>query len=223
MRRTVAALLLVVLLVGDLAGQAHVTTAPVANDGTELPLDLPAELHMRNTGGMGPRGPGSGAGLCVFTSIEHSARWQNVWELHGFQKWMMSKPGGGWPEKVTAMSAAYCKEKGCPVPELIQVQSADLEPLRLAIRTGRMPGVTYAYSPTGRYGGRRIAHMVTLVAAGQGKGPDGKGWWCILDNNYPRSFEWMSEGQFFRTYTGGGRNGWAVIPRQPSPPPVPHH
>ncbi len=65
--------------------------------------------------------------------------------------------------------------------------------------------------------------MVTLVGAGIGKGPDGKGWWCVLDNNYPDSYEWMSENQFLRTYTGGGQ-GWCVIFGTPAgPPPVPFH
>jgi hypothetical protein len=45
-------------------------------------------------------------------------------------------------------------------------------------------------------------------------------WFCILDNNYPQSFEWMSPDEFRRTYTGG-RSGWSVILLSPGPPPVP--
>lgn len=58
------------------------------------------------------------------------------------------------------------------------VEGSDLERLKLACRTGRMPGVTYAFSPTGRYGGARIAHMVNLVHADDQ-------WFAVLDNNYP--------------------------------------
>jgi hypothetical protein len=40
--------------------------------------------------------------------------------------------------------------------------------LRLAVKTGRMPGVTCSLSPGGRYCGARIAHMVSLVHAREG-------------------------------------------------------
>jgi hypothetical protein len=76
-----------------------------------------------------------------------------------------------------------------------------------------MPAVTYHRSPTGRYGGRRISHMVSLVAAGEK-------WFAVLDNNYPRSIEWIEPEQFRDCYTGGG-SGWAIIPLKPGPPPVP--
>lgn len=229
-KRMIAVVCSLALLLGATAaarGQtAHVTTEPVAKDGTAAPLDLPRALQMKNTGGNdrgpgNPRGePGKGSGLCVFTSINHAAYWQNVPELQGFQKWMTNHPGGGYPEKVKDMIDRLCKEQGRPVPEYMQVESNDLEPLKLAVRCGLMPSITYSYSPTGRYGGKKIAHMVTLVAAGEGKGPDGKGWWAVLDNNFPGSFEWMSEAQFLRAYKGD-QQGWAVILLNPGPPPVP--
>jgi hypothetical protein len=133
---------------------------------------------------------------------------------------MKNHPGGGWPEKVDAMIAQRCKERGEAKPEYFHVLSNDLEILKLACATGRMPAITYSFSPTGRYKGNRISHMVTLVAAGVGKGPDGKGWWAVLDNNYPAELEWLSERQFLATYSGGAR-GWAVVFRKPGPPPVP--
>ena len=188
----------------------------VAPDGlTEIQIDLPGKLHMRNTGGMGPRGPGSGAGLCVFTSINHSAIWQDVPQLQSFQKWMTQKPGGGYPSKVAAMITAFCKEQNVPEPEYLQVEGRDIEILKKACASGRMPGVTYSFSPTGRYGGARISHMVSLVHATDQ-------WFAVLDNNYPgaANYEWMTPAEFVRTYTGGGASGWAVILlRQPPPPP----
>src|SRR5581483_10835823 len=45
---------------------------PRHDDGTEVACDLPNDLHLKNTDGS------DGAGLCVFCSIAHSARWQNV-------------------------------------------------------------------------------------------------------------------------------------------------
>jgi hypothetical protein len=189
---------------------------PIAPDGTEIQIDLPGELHKKNTGGMGPGGPGTGAGLCVFTSIEHAALWQNVAQLQGFQRWMTSKPGGGYPEKVDRMIEAYCAERRLPKPSYLQVRGNDLEILKLALASGRMPSVTYSYSPSGRYGGMRIAHMVNLVHG------DGRNW-CVLDNNFPGAdkYEWMSTPEFLRAYTAG--EGWSVILLSPSPPPPPRN
>jgi len=187
----------------------------VSPDGAEqIQCDFPGQYHMRNTGGMGPRGPGSGDGLCVFTSIEHSAIHQNVPELIGFQKWMMRKPGGGYPEKVDAMIDQFCKERGLAKPNYIQVQGPDLEVIRLACKTGRMPAVTYGVSPSGRYGGQRILHMVNAPHGSQA-------WFAVLDNNYiePRegAYEWLSPQEFSRAYG----SGWSVILLAPPPPPVP--
>ncbi len=212
-----ASLFLLIALARPTLAQAHVTKEPVANDGTVLQLDLPLSLHMRNTRGT------DRAGLCVWTSLNHSAYWQNIQGLQGIQKYMTHLRGGGWPSRVDDLVPKVCASLNAPTPSVLNIQNKDLEILKLATRLGRMPGVTYSFSPTGHYGGRRIAHMVTLVGAGIGKGPDGKGWWCVLDNNYPDSYEWMSENQFLRTYTGGGQ-GWCVIFGTPAgPPPVPFH
>ena len=60
-------------------------------DGVEqLQIDLPASEHLKNVGGR------DGSGLCVFTSVEHSGRWQNVEQLTGFQSKMKKEDGGGW-------------------------------------------------------------------------------------------------------------------------------
>lgn len=208
-------LLAALMLAGGQANaQAHVTKEPLAKDGTPVHIDLPPALHLRNTGGS------DGSGLCVFTSINHSAYYQNSILLQDFQKWMRQFPGGGWPEQVDRKIKELARARKDQTPAFIQIETNDLDILRTACRTGRSPGVTYSFSPTGRYNGQRISHMVSLVAAAAGKGPDGKGWWCILDNNYPKSYEWMSEGQFLRTYSRG-RQGWAVILLDPGPPPVP--
>jgi hypothetical protein len=193
-------------------GAASVGSGKVSPDKkTELACDLPDELQMRNVGGS------DGSGLCVFTSIMHSARWQHVAALEDFQAWMRKHPGGGWPEKVTQMIAQRCKEAGVIPPPYLQVESDDLEILKLACRCGRMPGITYNYSPTpGRYGGR-IAHMVSLVHADDD-------WFAVLDNNYIGSanLQWMDPQTFKGVYTGGrGAKGWAVILLDPPPPPPP--
>lgn len=189
---------------------ATVSKEPIAPDGTQVQLDLPLPLHTRNRGGS------DGAGLCVFTSIQHAACWQNVEVLWEFQKYMTRYPGGGYPSKVDRCIDAICKERSMPKPRYIQIESADIEVLKLACKTGRMPSVTYSYSPSGRYGGARIAHMVTLLHA------DDK-WFCVMDNNFPQTYEWMTPAEFRRSYTGGGRTGWSVIFLDPGPPPPPRN
>lgn len=184
-----------------------IVNGPVAPDGTEAHCDLPRELHVRNRGGS------DGAGLCVFASIKHAALWQNVEPLEAIFEYMFTRPGGGWPEKVDAVISAICKQKGVQIPDYVQVQSRDLEILKLACKTGRIPGVTYGFSPSGRYGGARIAHMVSLVHA------DDR-WFGILDNNFPGTIEWMSPQEFARVYADRS-NGWAVILLAEGPPPVP--
>lgn len=193
-------------------------SGPKMDDGTEVACDLPGHQHLKNKGGLGRGGPGTGAGLCVFTSIEHSARWQNVPALLGFRDWMTHHPGGGYPSKVRTMIEKLCKDRGVPVPDYVQVEGGDLDILKRACASGRMPAVTYSRSPTGRYGGSSIAHMVSLPHA------DDK-WFVVLDNNYPGSpgntnvYEWMTPQEFSRTYAPG----WAVILLAPPPPPPPRN
>lgn len=219
MRTIVAAFALVAVACLGIDAQepakvAHVTTTPFARDGTGVDAYLPAELHIRNVGGS------DGAGLCVFSAIEMVARTLNIPELFGFRAWMEKKPGGGWPEKVNATITQFCRETGKEPPTYFHVQANDPDILRQALRSGRAVGITYSYSPTGRYGGARIAHMVYLAAAGTGNGPDGKGWYAIQDNNFPGSWEWMSEAQFLSVASGGGRL-WACIFAAPTYPPAP--
>lgn len=168
---------------------------------TEIQIDLPGSQHLKNVGGS------DGAGLCVFTSISHSARWSNVELLENFRDWMRKYPGGGYPQKVDQKIKQISKEKGVPVPQYLQVEGGreTLDILRAALASGRMPSVTYSFSPTGRYGGKKIAHMVSLVHLDSQFA-------CVLDNNYPGEdkYEWMTVDQFFQTYSGG-RSGWAVI------------
>ena len=178
-------------------------------DGIELQIDFPGSLHLKNRGGR------DGAGLCVFTSIEHAAHWQNLPVLQGFQKWMTQYSGGGYPSKVDQMIAKKAKDSGEAVPEYLQIENNDLELLEKALDSGRMPCVTYAYSPTGRYGGSYVAHMVNLV---HGKGDT----WVVLDNNFPgdTKYEWMTRKEFLRAYAGRSK-GWSVVLLNPPPPPPP--
>jgi hypothetical protein len=122
----------------------------------------------------------------------------------GLFEWMFDKPGGSWPE-----------DKGLPRPQYLQVQGGkDLGVLEAACRNGMLPAVTYSRSPTGRYGGRRIAHMVSVVHC------DDR-WVGILDNNYPQTIEWASPDELLRVSNPSGF--WAVVLLNPGPPPVPRN
>ena len=70
--------------------RAAVTTNGLTPDGKyAADCDLPNDLHLKNLGGS------DGAGLCVFTSISHAARWQHVDVLKDFRDYMTRFPGGG--------------------------------------------------------------------------------------------------------------------------------
>lgn len=189
---------------------------PVHADGTEVHVDFPHDRWLKNVGGS------DGAGLCVFTSAVHAADWACLRPVLDFRKWMEQRPGGGTPKKFQAMLESYCRERRIAVPDYYQIQDttgAELDLLAEAVQSGHMVGVTYCWSPTGRYQGQTIAHMVNCVAARAGKDR----LWCILDNNYvakPTELEWMTESDFKRSYLGLGY-GWAIIFLRPGPPPPP--
>lgn len=178
---------------------------PTTPQGKPIQCLLPANLHQRNTGGS------DGAGLCVYASARHSGRLQNDPAFEGLFDWMRQRPGGSYPEKFKRTLEQFCKDKGYPVPPYVQIESNDLDILRLACKTGRMPGVTYAYGS--RYRGK-IAHMVSLVHADDQC-------FTILDNNFPgeNAYEHLSPQEFLRTYSGG-RTGWSIVLLTPPPPPV---
>jgi hypothetical protein len=182
----------------------------VSPDGKEeIICDLPGSLHQKNTGGS------DGAGLCVFASARHAGRWQGDSGFAGLFDWMRQHPGGGYPEKFTRMLQQFCSEKGLKVPEYIQIEENDLDILEAASRNGYMICTTYSRSPTGRYGGQRIAHMVNAAHFT-------KNWVAILDNNYigEDNYEWMTPQEYLKA-ASGGRKLWAILLLVPQPPPCP--
>ncbi|HMP03578.1 MAG TPA: hypothetical protein PKC45_13860 [Gemmatales bacterium] len=199
-------LLALALLVAEIT----LVGGPRHPDGTEVDADLPADRHQRNAAGR------DGAGLCVFTAIGMAADWAHERHLVDFRDYMRQHPGGGYPEKVTTFIRRLCAERGQPEPLYLQVQGHELELLAEAVAGGHLPCVTYGQSPTGRYQGQPIAHMVNLVAARAGT----QRLWAILDNNFPGTIEWMTEAEFHRAYTRLG-TGWAVILLGAGPPPIP--
>ena len=177
----------------------------LAPNGEPIQIDLPGEQHLRNKGGS------DGAGLCVFTSIDHAARWHGEDSLVGFRDWMTKHPGGSWPEKTDKMIQKICQERGKTAPPYLNVSGADIDLIEKALAAGHLVANTYAISPTGRYGGARIAHMVNTVHAKNGQ-------FGVLDNNHPGAdrIEWMSREEYQRT-----EPNWVVILLRHGPPPPP--
>jgi len=174
--------------------------------GKEVRVWMPADQHLRNTGGS------DGAGLCVFTSIDHAARYQNEPALIGFRDWMKNHPGGSWPEKTDDMIAKMCAEKGVKVPGYIQHTGGDAAFLELALRTGRYPCITYAGNDNVFYR-QKIAHMINLVYLDADTA-------AVHDNNYPGKWLWMTRDQFLSRWRDMS-GGWAVVLLKPAPPPLP--
>lgn len=209
--KQVLALVAVVLVGLGLARSAHVNGRSNP-DGTELQVDLPGSEHKANISSRG-------LGCCVFRSMDHAGRWHGLKQFVQMPEWMVSKgiPGGGYPSKLDALTKQIAAERGLPVPEYVHVHQVDLPLLEAACQSGRLVSVTYSWSPTGRYSGRRIAHMVNLVH-GDRAANNGRGWWVILDNNYvgERNYEWLTTEEFLRTDPS-----WAVICLAAPPPPLP--
>lgn len=196
--------LLLLALVPRTGAQLIVAGGPVAPDGsTEVQIDFPNHQKLENCGGR------DGAGLCVFTSINHSARWQNERRLERFQEQMRAERGGGWPGKVDAMISKYADGT-----QYLQYVGRDLAVLKAVLRSGRSPAVTYAGDDKVFYR-HRVYHMVNLLHL------DEK-WCAILDNNFvgERQILWMTPAQFAERYNWPA-DGWMVALLAPPPPPVP--
>lgn len=210
MRSKFLSLCALVLLAGTARAQPfNPTTSPNSPDGVKAVIDLPTARHIKNVGGS------DGAGLCVFTSVQHSADWQNVRTLDGFREWMRRRPGGGWPQKLDEMLAQFCRERGVSVPQYIQHTGGDESFLELALQTDRFPAVTYA-GMDDFYRDRfnrpaQIAHMVNVAHL------DDK-WAAIIDNNRPGVWVWMSRRDFLTRWRAND-GGWAVVLLDAPPPP----
>lgn len=184
-----------------------VKTGPEYKD-MSIRTDLPVTEHLKNKGGS------DGLGLCVFTSIDHSARWANEQILIGFRDYMTKHPGGGYPQKVDEYIPLFARSRGLPTPLYVQHTGGDPLFLELALKTNRMPAVTYSGND-GVYYRQSVAHMVNLVYLSKTHA-------CILDNNYPNQYLWMTRNQFLERWKGMG-GGWAVVLLRCGPPAIPYN
>lgn len=182
----------------------------IAPDGsTPLQIDFPLTQHIPNIGSHV-----DGAGMCVMSSIEMAGRWQNLEQVRGLRNWCATKPGGGYPSKVDKQLKEYSQAQKINTPEYVQYEGKELDLLKLALKTGRFPAVTYSGRDKVRYSGT-IAHMVCLAHL------DDK-WAAIWDNNGTAGeLIWMTPEEFKARWTNDS-NGWAFVWLAPPPPPVPH-
>lgn len=191
--------------------------SPNAPDGTEPEIDYPDDQWMKNIGSRK-----DGAGMCVFTSFEHTCRWAGLEEFRGFRDWCAAKyPGGGYPEKLAKLVKAYCQVKAVPRDvfdpdrDMVQIDAASdksLSLLEAALRQNLLPCVTLYQSP--RYGRGTIYHMVNCAHFDGERG-------AILDNNF-RPLEWASRAETIRNMSLNGRL-WAVVILKPGPPMLPRN
>ncbi len=191
----------------------------ITHNGESITCDLPGSQQMKNIGSKIPtidrRGNKEYAGLCVFTSIEMAARYAGLEQMRGFRDWVSTKyEGGGWPEKVDEVLAAYFKEKNLHAIPYVQYEGKSPEIiLDLCEKTGRMAGITYGYSP--RYG-TSIQHMTNSVMFRNDFG-------VVLDNNFPGEdkYEWITRKEFIRRTIHPNTTAWIFVWMHPGPPPSP--
>lgn len=164
-------------------------------------LAIPSHGRPANTGGLPEPGYPQGTGLCVFTSIQYASWWQNEPKLKDFQaKMKANEKGGGWPQKVDEMIGKYG-----PGTRYIQYEGKNPAVIELALKTGRVPCVTWQGN-----------HMLCCVHLDASRA-------AILDNNSPNKLSWMSREVFLSRWTQGPGSGWVVVLLNPPPPPAPRN
>lgn len=168
------------------------TKTPVSPEGAVAIIDLPTDLHMRNTGGS------DGYGLCVNTSLEIASRWHNLPEMSGLQEWSTKRLGGSTASQVPGDLVAFAKHKKIKVPSYVQHTGGDDAFLELIYKTRRMPCMTYAGKDD--FYNETIAHMVN------GAYLDGMNG-AIIDNNRPGNWVWSTRKQHLNRWKGLDDNG----------------
>lgn len=193
----------------------------LTHNGESITCDLPGSQHIRNIGSKVPtidrRGHKEYAGMCVFSSIEMAALYAGLEQMRGFRDWVASKyEGGGWPDKVDEVLAAYFAEKKIEPIKYIQYEGTSPETvLDLCEKTGRMASMAYGYSP--RYG-TSIQHMVNCVMLRNDYG-------VVLDNNFPgeNAYEWVPRPELLRRTIYPNKTAWVHVWCPPGPPPSPRN
>ena len=175
-----------------LDGQREQHRQEPAYNGSNANAPIPANLHVRNEGGS------DGAGLCVIASLRINGRYQGVPGVEQIWARAKTRPGGYSPDKLqglldeTVPAEKWASYVGRDTGILEQLSSAGY-PIGATMNTGEL----YGYQP--------IHHMVSLVHYDQAKDLA-----CVVDNNRPGVFSWMTAREFSRRWIDGG-TGWAFV------------
>lgn len=191
-------------------GERVVIADRAGPQGQSPRIDYPENEWFRNIGSRV-----DGAGMCVFTAFEFSARWAGLEEFRGFRDWAAKYKGGGWPEKLDQIINDYCKEKGIKRPKVLQYSGDDTSFLAHALDNGQLPGCTLFRCP--RYGAGVIYHMTNCANLGQEC--------AILDNNFPEYY-WFPKSDLASRIMNPDPNThkpayWGFVILEPPPPWVP--
>ena len=176
----------------DLDGRREQHRQEPAYNGTDANAPVPASLHVRNEGGS------DGAGLCVIASLRINGRYQGVPGVEQIWAKAKTRPGGYSPDKLQALldetvpAEKWASYVGRDTGVLDQLSRAGY-PIGATMNTGEL----YQWQP--------IHHMVSLVHYDKSKGMA-----CVVDNNRPGVFSWMTSGEFDRRWIDGG-TGWAFV------------
>lgn len=173
------------------------TTEPVYR-GVRANAPVAKEHHIRNEGGI------DGAGLCVIASNTSDGLSQEVPEFAGGKAcdiWRNAKraPGGYSPDKLdrlfqrSNMATRYVSATGSlsELLPLIEHYTQRGVPVATTMNTGK------------KYGWAYIHHMVQTVHLDAEVA-------CIVDNNFPGVFTWMSRAEYERRLIDGP-SGWVVV------------
>jgi hypothetical protein len=153
-------LLLPLALCSLIASQVDIGTkigGSIAPDGrTEIACDLPTSLPPKT----------SAAATAPDSASSPASGTPRAGRTSRFSK--TSRPGcdatpaADTRRRSTPRSSRSAPNAVCRRLRTCRSRGRDLDILNRACRTGRMPSVTYSFSPTGRYGGQRIAHIILL-------------------------------------------------------------
>lgn len=176
--------------------------------GVRANAPLPVNIHVRNEGGS------DGSGLCVISSILVNGMYQGVRGLEsadangnpgkGSPLWKAAKaaPGGYSPGKLQQLvdrvmpDEPWASYTGTETAVLDRLSSMGY-PIGATMNTGAL----YSYQP--------IHHMISLVHYSESQDKA-----CVVDNNRPRFYSWMSAKEFARRWIDGGE-GWAWVWTRP--------
>ncbi len=160
--------------------------------GVDANAPIPPELHLRNTVGTDQ------AGLCVPSSVTINGRYQEVPGVESILPLARQRPGGYGPDKLSGLlretvpDEKYASYVGTDTAVLDKL-SADGLPVGATMNTGSL------------YGWQPIHHMISLTHFDSQKNVA-----CVVDNNQPGVFTWMTAKDFGRRWIDGG-TGWAFV------------